>query len=91
MYVGSNKVVKFVENTVDDFHQQVAFLVLKGGGHEQWEDLVEQRSCSKLASFVCDLTKGRLKQRETGSNDCLCQETFSSQMTRLLPATPSRT
>lgn len=39
----------------------MAFLVLQCRGHEQWQDLVEQGTCSKLPSLVCDLTQGCLQ------------------------------
>lgn len=69
MYVGSNQVIQFVENAVNNFDQQVALLVLQRGRHEQWQDLVEQGACSKLPSFVCDLTQSRLGQDRRGRGE----------------------
>ena len=61
MHVGSNQVIQFVEDAVDDFDQQMALLVLQCGGHEQREDLVEEGARSKLTSLVCDLSQRRLQ------------------------------
>ena len=69
VHVGSDQVVQFVEDAVDDFDQQMALLVLQCGGHEQGEDLVEQGARSKLTSLVCDLPQRRLqKAQERGSD-----------------------
>lgn len=55
MYVGSDQVVEFVEDAVDDFDQQMALLVLQRGGHEQGQDLVEEGPSAKLTSLIRNL------------------------------------
>jgi len=36
------------------------FLIFKSWGHEQRQNLVEERPCSKLSGLVCDLPESRL-------------------------------
>ncbi len=60
MYIRAYKIVQFVEYSVDDLYQQMSLLVLQSGGHEEREDLVEQRVCTQLPSLLCYLTEGRL-------------------------------
>lgn len=67
MDVWSDQVIEFVENAVNHFNQEVALLVLQGGRHKQWQNLVEQRTCSKFTSLICDLTQRSLEQ-EGGDN-----------------------
>ncbi len=59
--IWSNQVIKFVEDTINDFHQEMTLLVLQCRRHQQWQDLVKEGSCTKLSGFICDLTKSSLK------------------------------
>jgi len=52
-----SEVIEFVQDTVNDLHKQVALLILEGTLHEQGEDLVEERTSTKILSFVNDLEK----------------------------------
>lgn len=59
--VWSNQVIKFVEDTINDFNQQMTFLVLQCRRHQQGQDLVKEGPRTKLSGFICDLTKSSLK------------------------------
>lgn len=73
MDVWSDQVIEFVENAVNHFNQEVALLVLQGRRHKQWQDLVEQRTCSEFTSLICDLAQCSLEQEaeEDQSDDLL--------------------
>lgn len=62
MDVGTHQVIQFVQDAVDDLHQQVAFLVLQGRGHQEGQDLIEQRPCPELTRLVRDLSEGSLRK-----------------------------
>lgn len=83
MHIRSDQVIQFVQNTVNDFNQEMALLVLQGGRHEQRQDLVEQRTCSKFTSLIRDLTQRSLGEGEGGLEDgvCLLQSTAVSSHT----------
>lgn len=66
MDIWSDQVIKLVENAVNHFNQEVALLILQGGRHKQWQDLVEQRTCSEFTSLICDLTQRSLEQEAEG-------------------------
>lgn len=75
VHIWPNQIIKFVEDTIDDFHQKMALLVLQGRRHQQWQDLVKERSCAKLSGLICDLTKSSLK------GDRLVRDSFSKIVT----------
>ena len=52
MDVWADQLVEPPQNAVDDFHQNVALLVVEGGRHQQREDLVEQGPGAELAGLV---------------------------------------
>lgn len=60
MDVGPHQVIQFVQDAVDDLDQKVTLLVLQGRGHQEGQDLIEQRPRPKLARLVCDLSEGSL-------------------------------
>jgi hypothetical protein len=51
------------QHSVDDFDQQVPFLILKRWGHEQREYLIEERSGAEGTRVVCYLAKRHLAHR----------------------------
>ena len=53
-----DKVVKFVEDSVDNLDQQMSLLIFESRGHEEGEDLVEEGGCAELARFVRYLSHG---------------------------------
>lgn len=59
--VRSNQVVQFVQDAVNDLHQQMALLIFKSRRHEQGQNLIEKRPSTKLPGLVCDLPEGSLK------------------------------
>lgn len=60
MYVGSHEVVQLVEDAVDNLDQQMAFLILEGGAHEEGQDLIEEGAGPELPGLVGDLAEGGL-------------------------------
>lgn len=68
MNIWSDQVIQFVENAVNDFNQKMALLILQGGGHKQWQDLVEQGTCSEFASLICDLTQSSLRAKRRSAS-----------------------
>ena len=58
--IGADQVIQFVEDSIDDLHQQMALLVFQSPFHEQGENLVEKSSGTKVARIVCDLTQSSL-------------------------------
>lgn len=61
MDIWSNQVIKFVENTVDDLHQEMSLLVLKCRRHQQRQDLVKKGPGTKLSGLICNLTERSLQ------------------------------
>mmetsp|Transcript_4651 Transcript_4651/g.13433 ORF Transcript_4651/g.13433 Transcript_4651/m.13433 type:complete len:554 (-) Transcript_4651:1414-3075(-) len=55
VHVRSHHVVELVEDAIDDLHQEMAFLVFKRRAHQQWKDLVEERSGAKRPGPIRDL------------------------------------
>mmetsp|Transcript_45842 Transcript_45842/g.81937 ORF Transcript_45842/g.81937 Transcript_45842/m.81937 type:complete len:859 (-) Transcript_45842:1570-4146(-) len=60
VHVRPHHVVKFVQDAVNHLDQQVPFLVLQRGGHEQGQDLVKEGAGPKLTGLVRDLSQGLL-------------------------------
>lgn len=60
MHVRTDQVVQFVQDSVNDFDEQVSLLVLQRGAHQQRQDLVEERPRAEVASLVRDLSEGGL-------------------------------
>lgn len=63
MYIRADQVVKFVQNPVNDFDQQMSLLILQGGAHKQRQNLVEERPRAELTGLVGDLTERCLAHR----------------------------
>lgn len=66
VHIWAHQIIQFVKDAVNNFDQQMAFLVLQCRWHEQWQDLVEQGTCSKLPSLVCDLAQRCLQWQRGG-------------------------
>ena len=60
MHIWSDKIIKLVQNPVDNFHQQMTLLIFQCRRHQQWQDLVEEWPGSHLTCLVCDLSQGSL-------------------------------
>ena len=93
VYIWSNQVVQFVEDAVDDFDQQMALLVLQSWGHEERQDLIEQRTRSELTSFICDLTQSSLKTSKRRRSLVIQRDSKTDRLQShdvILSATPSR-
>ena len=72
MYIWSDEIIQFVQNSIDDFDEKMTFLIFQGGGHEKGEDLIEEGACSELTSFVCHLTQRSLNENKITENEvCL--------------------
>lgn len=63
MHIRSDQIIQLVEDAVNDLDKQMPLLVLQSGGHEQRQDLVEQRTRAELPSLVRDLTQRSLAHR----------------------------
>lgn len=50
--VGPHQLVQLAQDAVDNLDQDVALLVVKRRGHQQRQDLIEQRAGTKLARLV---------------------------------------
>jgi hypothetical protein len=52
-----DQIIKLVENTIDDFDEQMSLLRVLVG-HEQRQDVIEERACAKLSCVNCYLPQG---------------------------------
>ena len=52
MHEGPNQIVQLIEHPVDDLDKEVSLLVLKGRGHEEGQDLVEEGPGAEVAGLV---------------------------------------
>ena len=56
MSEGTDQVIKFVEDAVHDFHQEMPLLRIIGC-HQQGKDVCEERACSEFTGIDGDLPK----------------------------------
>mmetsp|Transcript_6141 Transcript_6141/g.12627 ORF Transcript_6141/g.12627 Transcript_6141/m.12627 type:complete len:213 (+) Transcript_6141:1998-2636(+) len=63
------QIVQFVQNTINDLDKQVTFLVFQRWTHEEWQNLVKERTRTKGSRPVCNLTHGRLALRRCPALD----------------------
>ncbi len=55
MDVGSDEIIQFIKDSVDDFYEEMSFLVFQSGTHQQGKNLVEKWPRSKFFGVNCDL------------------------------------
>lgn len=68
VYIWSDQVIQLVENSVDDFDEQVTLLIFKCWWHQQRQDLIKQWPCSEFPSFISNLSQGSLNKTKQSVN-----------------------
>lgn len=92
VHVRPDQIIQFVQDSVNNFDEQVPLLVLESGTHQQRQNLVEERTSAELARFICYLTQGSfahwrcavLKKGTSFDNIALTVQNLIKKATRLI-------
>mmetsp|Transcript_25776 Transcript_25776/g.46497 ORF Transcript_25776/g.46497 Transcript_25776/m.46497 type:complete len:338 (-) Transcript_25776:140-1153(-) len=83
MYERPHQVIQLVQNTINHLDQQMSLLILQSWTHQQWQNLMKQRTCPKAPCLVRNLPHGRLALRRRPALD-LQQQRHNAPLLRLL-------